>query len=118
MTLAGPIAAGSWHLIGDGIVEAPCDVTYEVIWRHGSDDPIATFTHHFDPMTGPTKFFATPLDLDAPGVAAAASAGDQLVLRVSAEVIADAGAGLPSVFIPNGDGSNAHGRIPSLILPH
>lgn len=115
--LVGPIPAGSWHLVGDGIVLASCDLEFDVIWRHGSDTTLASFSHHFDPRTAPPKFDATQFEADAPGLSAQAAAGDQLVLRFTASVMADAGAGVVDVYIPNGDGANAHGRIPSLTLP-
>jgi hypothetical protein len=112
-TLAGPVRAGSWHLVGDGIVLEPADLTYDVLWRHdGTDLTLAEVRHHFEPLTGTSQFDATPFETDAPGVAAAARAGDLLVLRFQA-----AGTASGSVFIPNGDGDHAHGRIPSLTLP-
>jgi hypothetical protein len=98
-------------------VVAPCDVSYDLIWRHGSDDTLASFAHHFDPLTGAEKFYASQFEADANGIAAAASAGDQLVLRFGANSNPDASAGITDVFIPNGDGANAHGRIPSVTLP-
>ena len=116
--LVGPIPAGTWHLVGDGIVLASCDLEFEVIWRHGEDTVLASFSNHFDPRTVAPKFDATQFEADATGVAAQAASGDQLVLRFTASVMADAGAGVTDVYIPNGDGANAHGRIPSLTLPH
>jgi hypothetical protein len=115
--LVGPIPAGSWHLVGDGIVMASCDVQFDVVWRHGEDSVLASVSHHFDPRVILPKFDATQFEADANGVAAQAASGDQLVLRLTASVVADAGAGVTDVFIPNGDGANAHGRIPSLTLP-
>jgi hypothetical protein len=115
LTLAGPIPAGTWHLVGDGIVFSSVDVEYDVLWRHaGSDSPLVTFRHHFDPLSGAQQFDASPFEADGAGAAAAARAGDLLVLRFST-VGADGGAG--TVFIPNGDGAKANGRIPSLTLP-
>jgi len=125
--LVGPIPAGSWHLVGDGIVLASCDLEFDVIWRRvfglggSADVTLASFSHHFDPRVVAPKFDATQFEADATGPETAqASAGDQdqLVLRFTASVMADAGAGVTDVYIPNGDGANAHGRIPSLTLPH
>jgi hypothetical protein len=111
--LTGPVAAGTWHLVGDGIVFEAADVRYEVLWRTGGvDSLLVQFQHHFDPLTGANPFDATPFEADARGLGAPARAGDQLVLRFSA-VSASQG----TVFIPNGDGAKAHGRIPSLTLP-
>jgi hypothetical protein len=116
LALAGPIAAGTWHLVGDGIVLKSADVQFDVLWRHGTDTPIVSWTQHFDPPPPPVQFYAVKYDADAAGAAVPAEKGDQLVLRWS---IAgpDAGATTAISFIPNGDGANSKGRIPSLILP-
>lgn len=112
--LTGPIRAGTWHLVGDGIVLYSVDITYDVLWRDAAGDhPIVRFQHHFDPLpSGPGQFDATPFDASAPGVEAPARDGDRLVLRFTAENEA-----MPMPFIPNGDGKNAKGRIPSIRLP-
>jgi hypothetical protein len=110
-TLRGPLAAGSWHLVGDGAVLASVDIQYDVIWRRGgSDTTLATFTHHFDPH--PSGFDAVPFEGTTNGPAAAAQAGDKLVLRFTASETTEAVA-----FIPNGDGANANGRIPFVDPP-
>jgi len=113
--LSGPIKAGSWHLVGDGIVFQPVDVTFDVLWRDAGnvDHPIVSFTHHFDPQ--PSGFNAVEYEDNAPGVAAKAKGNDQLILRMSA-----AAGTYPDgtmLWIPNGDGANAQGRDPSLTLP-
>ena len=113
--LSGPITAGSWHLVGDGIVFQPVDVTFDVLWRDAGnvDHPIVSFTHHFDPQ--PSGFNAVEYEDNAPGVAAKAKGNDQLILRMSA-----AAGTYPDgtmLWIPNGDGANAQGRDPSLTLP-
>jgi hypothetical protein len=112
LTLAGPIAAGNWHLIGDGIAFQSTDVQFDVLWRHGTDTPIVSWTHHFDP---PAQIAAVKFDADATGAAVPAEKGDELVLRWSVPG-PDGGAGALA-FQPNGDGSRSNGRIPSLILP-
>ena len=113
-TLAGPIAAGSWHLIGDGLILATVDVRFDVLWRSSAGDHvIATFTNHFVQPTGAQAFNAVLLDADAPGVAAAAVAGDLLVLRMTATASMASG----PAYIPNADGPHTNGRIPSLTLP-
>jgi hypothetical protein len=111
--MTGPIKSGTWHLVGDGIPLASCDVTYELLWREasGTNHSLATWTHHFDPQ--PTGYTAVQFEADGQGLRADASANDLLVLRMSAQ-------GDPSVamvWIPNGDGAKAMGRIPSLTLP-
>jgi hypothetical protein len=111
MLLTGPIKAGTWHLVGDGIVLNPVDVTFEVFWRDATGEhPIASWQNHFDPQ--PTGYNATAFEADAPGLAAGAKANDQLVLRFKA-----AGTGTGILYIPNGDGAKAQGRIPTLVLP-
>jgi hypothetical protein len=117
MVLAGPIKAGNWHLIGDGIVGTAADVQFDVIWRRGStDQTIVSWTHHFDPPPEAMKFDAVPFEGDALGGEVPALKGDLLVLRWSIPG-PDAGAGGIG-FIPNGDGAGSKGRIPSLTLPH
>ena len=112
MVLRGPIAAGVWHLVGDGIVFDSADLRYDVLWRSAAGDTtLVSFAHHFDPLPPPDQFDAVPFEASAPGKVAPARAGDQLVLRFTAE------SGSANVaFIPNGDGAHAHGRIPSLQL--
>ena len=97
--------------MGDGIVLAPADVTFEVAWDHaGTDTPIVSFTHHFDPPSGSP--YAVPFEADAMGTAAPTVENDLLVLTIS---VANSTSG--SAFIPNADGPHAMGRIPSLTLP-
>ena len=112
--LTGPIKAGSWHLVGDGIVLDPVDITFDVLWRDaGGDHPVVSFTHHFDPPSA--GFNAVLYEADAAGVAAKAKSNDQLVLRMTAAP----GSYPPDtmLWIPNGDAEQTHGRDPSLTLP-
>jgi hypothetical protein len=113
-TLRGPIAAGTWRLVGDGIITGAVDVHFEVVWRKasgGGDTVLAAWDHHFDPRGG-GNFDAVPFEATAQGPAAPAKAGDLLVLRM---VIS--GTTQPTAYIPNGDGPRAKGRIPSIELP-
>lgn len=113
-TLAGPIAAGSWHLVGDGLILTAVDMQFDVLWRNGGNDQlIVRFSHHFDPPSGAQAFDAVLFDGDAAGAAVPASAGDLLVLRMTA--LASAASG--PAYIPNADGSHTRGRIPALSLP-
>ena len=112
--LTGPVAAGTWHLVGDGLILAAVDMQFEVLWRSGQGDHlIVSFQHHFDPPTGSQAYSAVPLDADAVGADVAAAAGDSLVLRMTATQSASAG----PAYIPNADGPHTHGRIPHLSLP-
>jgi hypothetical protein len=117
-TLAGPIAAGRWHLVGDVQVVGSGDVRYDFIWRPksgGGDATLATFTHHFDPIPG--SFDATLYDADTDGIAAAAVAGDQLIWRWTVLGGPDAGPPGTAVAIPNGNGTSSGGRYPFVTLP-
>jgi hypothetical protein len=110
--LRGPIPAGSWNLVGDGLVLEPVDVHFEVIWRAGqTDQTLVSFDHHFDPQ--PSGFNAVAFDGTATGLAASAHAGDELVLRFTASNTT-----AQTAYLPNGDGASANGRIPSIQLPH
>lgn len=122
-TLRAPIPAGTWGLIGDGIVLGSgvtnVTVLFEARWRRaGALDDRAdvvlfsvqnTFARDPDPDRA---FRAVPFQTQVSGQAAAASAGDRLVLRFTA-LRGDSGA----VFVPNGDGAITYGRIPRLDLP-
>jgi hypothetical protein len=72
---------------------------------------VASWTHHFEPQA--TGFDAVAYEEDKPGAAVTATKGDLLVLRFSAQGPATA----TTLYVPNSDGANAHGRIPSLTLP-
>jgi hypothetical protein len=112
--MTGPIKAGSWHLVGDGIVLYPVDITFAVLWRDAAGEhPIASFTHHFDPPSA--GFDAVQYEDDAIGVAAKAKPNDTLILRMTA---ADGGQPADTMlWIPNGDAEKTKGRDPSLTLP-
>jgi hypothetical protein len=111
-TLAGPIPAGTWTLVGDGVIIEPVDVQWEVIWRpaEGADTVLATWNHHFEPQK--TGFDAVPYEETRDAPAADAAPGDRLVLRYQAM-----NATQDMAYIPNGDGVETSGRIPNLLLP-
>jgi hypothetical protein len=113
------VAAGRWHLVADGVVlgqgTSQVDARWDVVWRRpgdaAADTTLASFQHHYV-RSATAPFDAVACEADADGVAAAARPGDLLVLRITAT------AGDPGVdFLPNGDGENAHGRIPRIDLP-
>lgn len=111
-TLQGPIAAGTWRLIADGIILEQVDVRFELIWRHdGEDDVLATFMQSFEPLPN-AEYRAQPYEEAADVAAVDASAGDQLVFRY-----AGTGSALDMAYIPNGDGAELGGRIPFIELP-
>ncbi len=110
--LLGPIPAGTWTLVGDGIIVEPVDVQFDLIWRAGGvDTPLAIWTHHFDPQA-PGNFDAVAYEEAKPAAPVPAEPGDLLVLRYQAM-----NATVGMAYIPNGDGANSNGRIPNLTLP-
>lgn len=110
--LRGPIAAGTWRLVADGIITEPVDVRFQILWRAGSvDTELAAFTHHFDPLPG-GGYSAQAFEETAEVQAVAAAAGDQLIFRYAGE-----SESLPMAYIPNGDGDLVGGRIPFIELP-
>ena len=95
----------------DCIVIAGVDVTFELLHRRAAADTvITTWTEHFNPL--PTSFDAQAYELDMPGDVVQFIDGDKLVFRFSAAntIMSDA-------WIPNGDGSLSHGRVPNFTLP-
>jgi hypothetical protein len=110
-TLRGPIAAGTWHLVGDGEgIGAPVTEKFEILWRRAgaADTVIATVNHDFPVGTGSFRSVMFETDLAASAVPAAA--GDQLVLRFT--TVSASG-----MYTPNGDGATASARDPNLTLP-
>lgn len=112
-SLRAAVPAGSYHVECDSVIVASIDVTFTLIWRRGGvDTTLAQWMKHWDPLP-PPDFDAQPYEVDMAAPAIDYRSGDQLVFRY-------AGAGAPSgiqAFIPNGDGANSKGRIPSVTLP-
>jgi hypothetical protein len=88
-------------------------VHFEVLLRRDgqADMDIATWDHHFDPLTDGT-FTAQALDADATGVAVDFKDGDQLVFKYTG-----ASATLANAYVPDGDGAVKGGRDPNITLP-
>ena len=110
--LKDDIPAGTYHFVLDSIIIRSVDVTFDLVWRRGTTDTtLATWMQHFDPL--PASFDAQAYEIDQTCAAVAFQAGDQLVFRYT-------GANTTSseAYIPNGDGSTSHGRIPHFTLPH
>jgi FtsP/CotA-like multicopper oxidase with cupredoxin domain len=111
--LRASVPAGAYHVACDSIVTDPVDVTYTLIWRRGDHDTtLAEWTKHWDPLPG-GNYDAQAYEVDEVAPAIDFEAGDELVFRY-----AGANTTSPQAYIPNGDGANAHGRIPSIRLPH
>ena len=113
IVLETDIPAGSWRLVGDGIVFAPVDVRFDVIRRHlpASDQLMTTFNHHFDPQAD-KSFNAVAFEATNQGTMAAVQKGDLLILKFTTTA-----GGTNAVFVPNGDGEKTKGRIPYLEIP-
>ena len=104
--------AGTYHFVLDGIIITAVDVKFELIHRRGMmNTTLVMWDQHFDPMV-PQMFEATAYEIDQTAPAIDFKDGDKLVFRYSATntIMADA-------WIPNGDGANSNGRIPSIRLP-
>jgi hypothetical protein len=112
-SLRAAVPAGSYHVECDSVIIASIDVAFTLIWRRGATDTtLAQWTKHWDPLPA-QNFDAQAYEVDMAAPAIDYRSGDQLVFRY-------AGNGSPGgvqVFIPNGDGVNSHGRIPSITLP-
>jgi hypothetical protein len=102
--------------VGDGyLIARTVDVQFDVIWRNGAgrDLVLATARHTFNELPpGPGHDDAIPFETDMTGLAAAARAGEKLVLKFSVT-----GGDLAGNYTPNGDGPQAKGRFPNLTLP-
>lgn len=110
--LSGPIGAGSWNFVLDGICLESVDVTFELLLRAGAEDTsLASFAQHFDPVDG-GAYRAQPFEHGEEIGQVEADDGDQLVFRFTGE-----GSDLMMAWIPNGDGDSTGGRIPYLDLP-
>ncbi len=96
----------------DAVIIGPVDVTFDLVWRHGSTDtPLTSFTEHYDALGG-GNFDAQPFEYDQTAPAIDFAAGDKLVFRYTGM-----NATVEQAYIPNGDGANSHGRIPNITLP-
>lgn len=112
-SLRGPIAAGTWRLVADGIILDAVDVTFEILWRRdGADDTVLLFAEQrFEPLPDGT-YTAQAYEVTAEAGEVAAEVDDLLVFRYSGE-----NSDLPMAYVPNGDGEHAGGRIPFIDLP-
>jgi hypothetical protein len=109
--LVASVPAGTYHFVLDSIIIRSVDVTFDLVWRRGTTDmPLASWDKHFDPLPG--SFDAQPYEVDMTAPAINFVAGDQLVFRFTGANTSSAEA-----YIPNGDGSLSHGRIPNITLP-
>ena len=110
--LKASVPAGTYHIVCDAVITAPVDATFTLIWRRGAmDTTLVQWTQHFEPLGG-MRFTAQAYEVDMAAPAIDYKSGDQFVFRYAA-----ANTTLANAFIPNGDGSNAGGRIPNITLP-
>jgi hypothetical protein len=111
-TLLAAVPAGTYHCVLDAIVVAPVDVTFDLIWRSGPTDTVLVeWSAHYDPPASGFDAQAFEYDEVAPAIANP-KPGDQLVFRYTGNGTTNVNA-----YIPNGDGTIAHGRIPNITLP-
>jgi len=77
--LPGPIPAGNYHLVGDGVISAMPMVQFDLLWREpgSQDSTIVSFTHQYPSGT------AAQYEETKSGAAVAAVNGDLIVLRVT-----------------------------------
>jgi len=110
--LRASVPAGTYHLECDAIITESVDVTLTLIWRRGqTDTTLAQWVQHWNPLAdGTYNAQANEVEMAAPAIDY--RSGDQLVFRYSGQ-----SARLRQAFIPNGDGSRANGRLPSIRLP-
>lgn len=112
--LRASVPAGTYHVQCDSIILAPVTVRFQLILRHDNrDTPLATWTRHWEPLPG-SAYDAQAYEVDQAAPAIDFQDGDQLVFRYEG---VDPGTTNMQAFIPNGDGKNAGGRIPSITLP-
>ena len=122
-TLRGPLTAGIWHLVGDGVLTGTnvtnISVLFEVRVRPQAavadelDKVVLATQNTFQRDADPQRAFAPVLfDAQVAGVAASAVAGDRLVLRIHA-LRGDSGA----MYTINGDGDR-RGMYPGARIPH
>lgn len=110
--LKASVPAGAYHVIYDGIVIRPVDVTFDLIWRRGANDTLlGTWTEHFEPLPG-GAFDAQAYERDVDAPAITFEKGDQFIFRYSGM-----NSTLTMAYIPNGDGAITDGRIPNITLP-
>lgn len=119
-TLYGPIAAGSWRLIGDGILTGAgvtnISVQFDLRLRPRSAvadelDTVILTTQNTFQRDLQNPFAPVLFETTVSGIAAAAVAGDHLIWRIHA-VRGDSGA----MYIPNGDGDR-NGQYPGARIP-
>jgi hypothetical protein len=124
-TLHGPIPAGTWHLVGDGIITGTgvtnVTILFEVRLRPKAaladelDKVVLQTQNTFARDPDPQRAFAPVLfETLVAGISVDATPGDRLILRIHA-LRGDSGA----MYILNGDGDRGApgARIPHLDLP-
>lgn len=115
--LRDDVPAGTWTLIGDGVILQSVDVTFEVLLRRAgagdvpNDVAIVSWQQRFEPLADGV-FDAVPYQASASGVRIDYRPGDQLIFRYSGQSATSFNA-----YVPNGDGARQRGRIPNLTLP-
>lgn len=110
--LKASVPAGTYHVIYDGIIIFPVDVTFELIHRRGSDDTIlASWSQSFEPIAG-GGFMAQPFEMDLEAPAIDFAPGDQFVYRYTG-----ANSQAAMAYIPVGFPESEGGRQTNITLP-
>jgi hypothetical protein len=103
------VPAGTWHVIADGVIIEPVDLTFELILRRGDRDlSLVTWQQHFDAKPN-NDFTATAYEVDEPAPAIDWASGDRLVYRYTGSDSAQ------DAYFPAADGTS--GRDTQLTLP-
>lgn len=113
-----PIPAGTWNLVGDGLIQGPArvrqmTVQWQLVWHKsaGPEQVILSWDHTYvrDPAAPDNAIgYAT----SGPAAAVPIAPQDQLLMRM--KITAGDADGL---WAPNGDGSDRNGKIPHFELP-
>jgi hypothetical protein len=114
-TLVTKVPAGVYQCILDAIVVDDVTITFDLIWRHGSgsgtsDTTLVEWSENYTPLASGIDAQAFEYDETAPAIDP--EEGDQLVFRYAGNATS-----APECYIPNGDGSLEHGRMPNITLP-
>lgn len=110
--LIAGIPAGTYHVIYDGIILFPVDVTFSLIHRRdGADTTLATWDQHFEPLPNGV-YHAQSFEIDQVAPAVEFRAGDLFVYRYAG---ANSQTGMS--YIPVGSPDSEGGRHTQIELP-
>ena len=117
-TLRAPLQAGTWNLVGDGLITGDQVTEMQVTWElylSGPDDttlPILLGSWDHVYVRNPNARFDAVKYEEKLQLQGGGKAGDRLRLHITPQT-----GGATAFFLPNGDGVTTNGRIPHLDLP-